>query len=56
MVEERKWRKVSNPDGVPLWSHDGMVCTGETYKTYVKVTFAQEASLKGSVTPLQRQP
>jgi hypothetical protein len=46
MVEEQKWKKASNPDGVPLWSHDGMVCTGETYKTYVKVTFARGASLK----------
>jgi len=46
MVEEQKWKKASNPDGVPLWSHDGMVCTGETYKTYVKFTFAKGASLK----------
>lgn len=45
MVEERKWKKPSNPDGVPLWSHGGMVCTGETYKNYVKVTFARGASL-----------
>lgn len=46
MVEERKWKKASNPEGVPLWSHDGMICTGETYKSYVKITFAQGASLK----------
>ncbi len=46
MVEERKWKKASNPEGVPIWSHDGMICTGETYKTYVKVTFAKGASLK----------
>jgi hypothetical protein len=46
MAEERKWRKVSNAGaGVPVWSHDGMVCTGETYKQYVKLTFAQGASL-----------
>lgn len=45
MVEERKWKKPSNPDGVPLWSHGGMVCTGETYKNYVKLTFARGASL-----------
>jgi hypothetical protein len=38
-VEEWKWR------GVPVWSHDGMICTGETYKTVVKVTFAKGASL-----------
>jgi hypothetical protein len=45
MVEERKWRKPSNPMGVPVWSHDGIVCTGETYKEYIKLTFAQGASL-----------
>lgn len=46
MVEERKWKKVSNPEGVPIWSHGGMICTGETYKAYVKITFAKGASLK----------
>jgi hypothetical protein len=46
MVEERKWRKATNPEGVPVWSHDGMICTGETYKTHVKLTFAKGASLK----------
>lgn len=47
MVEERKWRKASNGmAGVPVWSHDGIVCTGETYKTYVKVTFAKGAFVK----------
>lgn len=46
VVEERKWRKPSNPDGVPTWYHDGIICTGETYKTRVKLTFAQGASLK----------
>jgi hypothetical protein len=46
MVEERKWRKSTNPEGVPVWSHDGMICTGETYKTRVKLTFAKGASLK----------
>ena len=45
MVEERKWKKPSNPAGVPVWSHDGIVCTGETYKKVVKLTFAQGASL-----------
>ncbi len=45
MVEEQKWKKPSNPSGVPLWSHDGMVCTGEIYKSYVKLTFAYGASL-----------
>src|SRR4051794_41369055 len=40
VVEEWKWR------GVPVWSHDGLICTGETYKTVVKMTFAKGASLK----------
>jgi hypothetical protein len=40
MVEEWKWR------GVPVWSHDGLICTGETYKSVVKLTFAKGASLK----------
>lgn len=44
-IEEVKWRKPSNPAGVPVWSHDGMLCTGEIYKDKVKVTFAQGASL-----------
>lgn len=46
MTEERKWKKSSNPEGVPVWSHGGLVCTGEVYKTHVKVTFAKGASLK----------
>jgi hypothetical protein len=46
MIEERKWRKPSNGMvGVPVWSHDGIVCTGETYKAVVKLTFAHGASL-----------
>jgi hypothetical protein len=45
VVEEVKWRKPSNPSGVPTWSHAGIVCTGETYKDKVKLTFAQGASL-----------
>ena len=46
MVEEQKWKKPSNQmKGVPTWSHDGLVCTGETYKTYVKLTFAKGAAL-----------
>ena len=46
MTEERKWVKPSNPAGVPTWSHDGLVCTGETYKNVVKMTFAKGASLE----------
>src|SRR6188768_3546099 len=46
MVEERKWKKPSNGmAGVPVWSHHGIVCTGETYKQVVKLTFARGASL-----------
>lgn len=45
VTEELKWRKVSNPSGVPVWSSAGMICTGETYKDKVKLTFAQGASL-----------
>ena len=45
-VEVRKWKKASNPAGVPVWSHDGIICTGETYKTYIKLTFAKGAALK----------
>ena len=45
VVEEVKWRKPSSPAGVPVWSHQGMICTGESYKTRVKLTFAKGASL-----------
>jgi hypothetical protein len=46
VVEEVKWRKPSSPLGVPVWEHDGIIGTGETYKTYVKLTFANGAALK----------
>jgi hypothetical protein len=45
VVEEWKWAKSSSP-GTPVWSHDGIICTGETYKSVVKLTFAKGASLK----------
>jgi hypothetical protein len=45
VVETVKWRKPSNPLGVPVWEHDGIICTGETYKDKVKLTFANGASL-----------
>ena len=45
MTEERKWKKPSNPAGVPVFSHNGIVCTGETYKDKVKLTFAKGASI-----------
>jgi hypothetical protein len=44
-VEEAKWKKASNPAGVPTWSHDGIICTGEKYKDKVKLTFARGAAL-----------
>jgi hypothetical protein len=45
VVEEVKWRKPTNPSGVPVWSHNGIICTGETYKDKVKLTFAKGALL-----------
>jgi len=46
IVEERKWVKPTNPAGVPVWSRGGIICTGETYKAAVKLTFAKGASLE----------
>jgi hypothetical protein len=46
VIETVKWKKPSNPLGVAVWEHDGIVCTGETYKAVVKLTFARGASLK----------
>jgi hypothetical protein len=45
VVEEWKWVKATNP-GTPVWSHDGLICTGETYKNVVKMTFAKGAALE----------
>jgi hypothetical protein len=45
VVEELKWVKPSNP-GTPVWSHDGIICTGESYKDFVKLTFSRGASLE----------
>ena len=45
VVEEAKWVKPTNPGGVPTWSHNGIICTGETYKAAVKLTFMKGASL-----------
>ena len=45
VVEAVKWRKPTNPSGVPVWEHDGILCTGEVYKGYVKLTFAKGALL-----------
>ena len=46
VVEEAKWKKPSQPAGVPVWSHHGPICTGETYKSAVKLTFFKGASLE----------
>ncbi len=46
VVEEVKWRKPLNPMGVPVWSHNGMICTGETYRDKVKLTFFKGASIE----------
>jgi len=45
VIETVKWRKPSNPQGVPVWEHHGILCTGETYRDKVKLTFARGASL-----------
>jgi hypothetical protein len=46
VVEEVKWVKPSNPNGVPTWVHDGIICTGEVYKAYIKLTFMHGAALE----------
>src|SRR6188768_84274 len=46
VVETVKWRKPSNPSGVPVWEHAGILCTGEVYKGYLKLTFARGAALE----------
>ncbi len=46
MIEEVKWKKPSNPMGVPVWSHDGIVCIGETLKSAVRLTFPKGAQIK----------
>ena len=48
IAEEVKWRKPSNPAGVPVWSHGGIICTGEIYKDKVKLTFARGAAVPDS--------
>ena len=48
VVETVKWRKPSNPSGVPVWEHAGIICTGETYKDKVKLTFDKGAALPDS--------
>ena len=56
VLEAVKWRKPSNMSGVPVWEHAGIICTGETYEAYVKLTFAKGALASGPVESVQRQP
>src|SRR5690348_2314171 len=46
VIEEVKWKKATNPDGVPVWSHNGIICTGEFYKSHLRFTFMKGGSLK----------
>ena len=46
VIEEMKWKKPSNPSGVPVWSHDGIICIGEPLKSAVRLTFPKGASIK----------
>ncbi|MEO6114358.1 MAG: DUF1801 domain-containing protein [Sphingomicrobium sp.] len=55
ITEAVKWRKPSNPLGVPVWEHDGIICTGETYRDKVKLTFAHGAALADR-RPVQFEP
>jgi hypothetical protein len=48
LIEEVKWKKPSRPEGVPVWSHDGIVCIGEALKSAVRLTFPNGAQLKDS--------
>jgi hypothetical protein len=56
IVEEVKWRKPSNPAGVPVWECSGIICTGETYKDKVKLTFARGGFAQRSGGTVQLQP
>ena len=47
ITEERKYKTASNPAGIPVWYYDGMICTGETYKNHLRLTFAKGPTLKG---------
>ena len=46
IIEEVKWKKPSNPAGIPVWYYDGMICTGETYKNHLRLTFAKGSLIK----------
>jgi len=55
-VEEVKWKKPTNPKGVPVWSHDGIICTVGTLKNAVRLTFFKGAKLEDPKKALQREP
>jgi hypothetical protein len=46
VIEEVKWKKPSNPAGIPVWSHDGILCLGETYKKHLRISFAKGSELE----------
>mgnify|MGYP001563576249 CR=1 FL=1 len=46
VIEEVKWKKPTNPDGIPVWSHDGIICLGETYKKHLRISFNKGPDLK----------
>lgn len=48
VLEEVKWKKPTNPDGIPVWSDNGLICTGEVYKNHIRLTFAKGEILKNS--------
>lgn len=54
VVEEVKYKTASNPAGIPVWYHDGMICTGETYKKHLRFTFSKGAQLKDPKGVLNR--
>lgn len=56
VVEDVKWKKPSNPSGVPVWEHNGLICTGETYKDKVKLTFAKGATLADAARLFNASP
>src|SRR5207245_9973669 len=56
VIEEVKWKKPSRPEGVPVWSHDGIVCIGAALKNAVRLTFPEGAQLKDPEVLVQPQP
>lgn len=53
VIEERKYKMPSNPDGIPVWYHDGMITTGETYKEHLRLTFSKGSILRDQHDPHQ---